>query len=89
MHTERTALPFRKEAGIQAPNEGQPLPGMLEVHVEKAADVDPALEEAIAQITETAKRHETGVMVTRTGPGHYIVRAHPAVPYGYIRQQHG
>lgn len=64
-------------------------PGMLEVNVASAADVDQALDEAIAIITDTAAYHRIGVLVTRTGAGSYIVRAHPAVPCGLIRQQHG
>jgi hypothetical protein len=88
-YTEPTALPSEQGKGNQAPNEDRLISGMLEVNVKKAADVDQALEDAIAQITEAAKRHVTGVMVTRIGPGRYIVRAHPAVPYGLIRQQHG
>jgi hypothetical protein len=63
------------------------LPGMLEVNVNSAAEVDLALEKAIAVITETATHHRTGVLVTRIGAGSYIVRAHPSVPFGLIRQQ--
>jgi hypothetical protein len=64
-----------------------PPPGMLEVNV-KEAKVDEALEEAISQVTEAAVRHQTGGLVTRVGPGSYIVRAHPAVSYGRTRQQY-
>jgi len=67
---------------------GRP-PGMVEVNVASAAEVDKALEEAISVITKTATHHRVGVLVTRTGAGSYIVRAHPAVPYGLVRQQHG
>jgi hypothetical protein len=63
------------------------LPGMLEVSVDSAAEVDLALEKAIAVITETATHHRTGALVTRIGAGSYIVRAHPNVPLGLIRQQ--
>ena len=65
------------------------LPGMLEVNVTSAAEVDQALEEAIAIITEAAAHHGIGVLITRTGACSYIVRAHPAVPYGLIRQHDG
>jgi hypothetical protein len=64
------------------------LPGMVEVNVQSAAEVNPALEEAIAVIRETAAHHRMGILVTRTGAGSYIVRAHPSVPYGLVRQQH-
>lgn len=69
--------------------ENERLPGVLEVNVTTAEEVDNALGEAIAVITKTATHHRVGVLVTRTGAGSYIVRAHPAVPYGLIRQQHG
>ncbi|MDQ0242148.1 hypothetical protein [Arthrobacter bambusae] len=62
-------------------------PGMVEVRVDSASEIDGALNAAIAEIRSAATRYRTGVMVTRTGPGRYIVRAHPAVPYGLIRQQ--
>ncbi|MFC7846946.1 hypothetical protein ACFUTU_00560 [Arthrobacter sp. NPDC057388] len=67
----------------------QPLltPGMIEVNVSEASDVDQALENAVASVMDAADRHRTGVMITRTGPGRYIVRAHPTVPHGLIRQQ--
>jgi hypothetical protein len=61
---------------------------MLEVNVATAADVDDALENAIGLIKVAASIHGTGIMITRTGAGQYIVRAHPGVPYGFIRQQH-
>lgn len=66
---------------------GQHFPGMLEVNVAPGVDVDQTLKEAIASIAESAEHHKTGVLVTRIGAGSYIVRAHPAVPYGLIRQQ--
>lgn len=62
---------------------------MVEVNVQSTAEVEPALEEAIAVIRETAAHHRIGILVTRTGAGSYIVRAHPAVPYGLVRRQHG
>jgi hypothetical protein len=73
----------------QEPDGNMRLPGMVEVNVHSAAEVDPALEEAIAAIRETAAHHRMGILVTRTGAGSYIVRAHPAVPCGLVRQQHG
>lgn len=73
--------------GSQEPDRNRRLPGMVEVNVHSAAEVDPALEEAIAVIREAAAHHRIGVLVTRTGAGSYIVRAHPAVPYGLVRQQ--
>ncbi|MDQ0867283.1 hypothetical protein [Arthrobacter globiformis] len=63
-------------------------PGMIEVRVGSHAEVDAALDGAIGTVRNAATRHQTGIMVTRTGPGRYIVRAHPAVPFGLIREQH-
>jgi hypothetical protein len=67
---------------------GTPSPGMLEVNVKDASEVDEALHKAVSQVSDAAVRHRTGVLVTRVGPGSYIVRAHPAVPYGLTRQQY-
>jgi hypothetical protein len=65
-----------------------PSPGMVEVTIESSSQVDPALEDAVAKVKDAAIHHRTGIMITRTGPGRYIVRAHPAVPWGLIRQIH-
>lgn len=70
------------------PSDDPHLPGMLEVHVSSAGEADLALDQAIAVIAETAKHHRTGVLVTRIGTGNYIVRAHPAVPYGLVREKY-
>ena len=63
-------------------------PGMLEVHVREASEVDSALEQAIQVVLKAASEHRTGILVTRIDTGKYIVRAHPAVPFGLIRQRH-
>lgn len=68
---------------------GNFAPGLLEVRVSSAEDLDQVLNEATELVIETAKRHHIGVMVTRIGTGQYIVHAHPAVPYGLTQQQHG
>lgn len=62
--------------------------GMLEVQVKDASEVDTALEEAILVVQKAAFKHRTGILVTRIATGRYIVRAHPAVPFGLIRQRH-
>jgi hypothetical protein len=61
---------------------------MVEVRVESPHEVDQALENAVVTVKDAAIRHNIGIMITRTAPGQYIVRAHPAVPFGLIRQQH-
>lgn len=84
---ERAPKQSQGAAILPAPDLGPPSPGMLEVNVRQASEVDEALKKAISQVMEAAARHQTGVLVTRLGPGQYIVRAHPAVPYGLTRQQ--
>lgn len=73
---------------MTTPIQQHPPPGMVQVHVEDSAELDRALDDAIESIKSAANQHRTGIMVTRTGPGRYIVRAHPAVPHGLIRQRH-
>ena len=63
-------------------------PGMLEVYVEQASEVDDALAKATDVVLKAAIEHRTGILVTRVGVGRYIVRAHPAVPFGLVRQRH-
>lgn len=63
-------------------------PGMLEIHVKHASEVDDALAKGIEIIEKAAVEHRTGVLVTRIEAGRYIVRAHPAVPFGLVRQEY-
>lgn len=63
-------------------------PGSVEVRVTQAADVDKALDEAIAAVSPSAAEHRIGIMVTRVGAGFYMVRAHPDVPFGLTRQRY-
>jgi hypothetical protein len=76
-----------QDEAIQAQGRGERLIGMLEVNVTKPEELDKRLQEAINVITRSASHHHVGVLVTRTGVGRYIVRAHPAVPHGLVRQQ--
>lgn len=66
----------------------QLTPGSVEVRVARAADVDKALDEAIAVVSSAAAEHQIGIMVTRVGTGVYMVRAHPEVPFGLTRQRY-
>ncbi|MHA7193881.1 hypothetical protein ACX800_08945 [Paenarthrobacter nitroguajacolicus] len=61
---------------------------MVEINDANTGEPDEALAHAVAIVTESASFHKVGVMITRIGTGSYIVRAHPAVPYGLVRQQH-
>lgn len=60
---------------------------MIEVRIDDSSQVDPALDKAVETVKTAATRHRTGIMITRTAPGRYIVRAHPEVPFGLIRQR--
>lgn len=90
---ERRHLQQKKYAPARRPytdtsasHTGPLTPGMVELTVTEATLLDEALGAAIAQVMEAAIHHRVGVMVTRIGPDRYIVRAHPAVPYGLTRQ---
>lgn len=63
-------------------------PGVVEVTVNEASDIDEALNSAVGLVLEAATRHKTGILVTRMESGRYVVRAHPGVPFGLIRQCH-
>ncbi|CAH0201556.1 hypothetical protein SRABI83_01918 [Arthrobacter sp. Bi83] len=63
-------------------------PGMLEVHAKHAYEVDDALTKAIDVVKIAATEHKTGILISRIDTGRYIVRAHPAVPFGLVRQRH-
>ena len=77
-----------RHAASPEPDGNKRLPGMVEVNVQNTAEADSALDEAIALIRETAAHHRMGILITRTGAGSYIVRVHPTVPFGLVRQQH-
>lgn len=62
--------------------------GVVEVKVERAADVDEALHDAITLVLEPAMERRTGIMVTRIDAGRYTVQVHPEVPAGIIRQRY-
>ena len=62
--------------------------GVVEVKVEKATDLDDALNEAVALMLEGAAKRKNGILVTRMGVGRYIVQEHPEVPIGLIRERY-
>ncbi|MEQ7739656.1 hypothetical protein, partial [Escherichia coli] len=64
-------------------------PGMVEVRVRDARDAPRALAEAVRTVGKAADRYATGIMITDVGGGAYVVRAHPAVPHGLVREQGG
>lgn len=61
--------------------------GAVEVRAGQSDDVGRALEDAVRAVGEAADRHGIGIMITDVGGGCYVVRAHPAVPYGLVRDQ--
>lgn len=62
-------------------------PGVLEVTVETEEELDSVLEDAIAVVSRAAREHKTGILITRIANKRYVVRAHPAVPFGLVRRQ--
>jgi hypothetical protein len=62
--------------------------GWWKSNAQSAADLNEALKNAIKSGNQGCDTPPIGIMVTRTGAGRYIVRAHPEVPYGLIRQRH-
>ncbi len=63
-------------------------PGVVDVSVQDPAQIDSKLDSAVHVVKPAAIRHRTGILITRTSPGQYVVRAHPAVPFGLIRQRY-
>lgn len=62
---------------------------MVEVRVQDKDQLQQALAEAVRTVAEAAERYGTGIMITELGDGYYVVRAHPAVPFGLVREQPG
>lgn len=60
--------------------------GVVEVKVERASDLDGALNEAATEALKAAIEHKVGILMTRVDVGRYIVQAHPEVPFGLTRQ---
>lgn len=60
---------------------------MVEVQARDGADIDKALADAVRVVREAADLYGTGIMITNVGEGCYVVRAHPAIPHGLIREQ--
>ena len=64
-------------------------PGVVEVRTGQSDDVGKALDDGVRAVGEAADRYGTGIMITDVGGGSYVVRAHPAVPYGLVRERQG
>lgn len=88
MRQNKGVLPVTYHGATRSGGERQQPPGMLEVNVERADDDSQVLEAAVKVISASAESHHVGIMITRIGNGRYIVRAHPGVPYGFVRQGH-
>lgn len=69
--------------------DGFPRPGTLEVLATSASGLPDALANAVDVVSRAADEHRIGILISRIGTNHYIVRAHPGVPYGMIRQPFG
>ncbi|AUZ33063.1 hypothetical protein C3B78_00185 [Arthrobacter sp. PGP41] len=79
-------LPAEARREHEDVRDGPRFPGMLEVTDAEGADLPGALGNAIAVVSRAADEHRTGILISRIGMDRYIVRAHPAVPYGMVRQ---
>lgn len=64
-------------------------PGVVEVSASHSDDLCRALDDAVRAVGEAADRYRTGIMITDVGGGAYVVRAHPAVPHGLVRERRG
>lgn len=63
-------------------------PDVVTVTVTDAAQLDEALSQAVETVRKAAIYRDSGIMITRTGPGQYGVRADSRVPVGLTRQQY-
>ncbi len=61
---------------------------MLEVTAADGSDLRGDLGNAVVVVSRAADEHRTGILISRIGTDRYIVRAHPAVPYGLIRESY-
>lgn len=62
--------------------------GMVEVRA-GAVGAAEAVADAVRVVGEAANRYGMGILVTDVGGGNYVVRAHPAVPHGLVRERRG
>lgn len=85
-HPDLATPPHTQSGGARI--DGNLPAGMVEVTVDKASELDDALAGALKVVQQAATQHRTGILVTRIEAGSYIVRAHPAVPFGLIRESH-
>ena len=84
-----TSITWADTSGAtRIPERRHDLTGMVEVHVEKASQLQAALEDAVGKVSAAAAEYRVGIMITRIDTLVYVVRAHPAVPVGLIRQQY-
>lgn len=60
---------------------------MLEVTATDSALTD-ALASAVDVVSQAADEHRIGILISRIGTERYIVRAHPGVPYGMVRESY-
>ncbi|KRE64387.1 hypothetical protein [Arthrobacter sp. Soil761] len=58
---------------------------MVEVTVKEGAQTGKVLDAAIQRVADAAQRNNIGILVTDLGPEHFIIRAHPVVPAGFVR----
>ncbi|SKB70747.1 hypothetical protein SAMN05660916_02215 [Arthrobacter sp. 31Cvi3.1E] len=54
-----------------------PSRGMIDLTVQDPDALDYALENAVETVKEAANFHGTGILITKTGPGHFVIRPTP------------
>lgn len=62
---------------------------MVEVRVPASGEARETLAGAVRLVRGAADQFSMGIMITDVGEGCYVVRAHPAVPHGLVREQPG
>jgi hypothetical protein len=60
---------------------------MVELIIDPLEDSEQPLTEAIDTVRAAAIHYGLGILVTRIGAGHFIVRVHPHVPADMIRKR--
>lgn len=59
---------------------------MVEVRVPASRDARETLAGAVQLVRKAADQFSMGIMITYVGEGCYVVRAHPSVPHGLVRE---
>lgn len=75
------------EVMYPAPSVSDGLPEAVEVRIARAAQLGEALQRATDLVSRVAVQRRMGILMTRVGPGRYIVQTYPDVPFGLTRHR--